>query len=241
MTPSGIEPRTPRQPLLFNNIHGTHCCVFYGNNSYANALHYNYTAYLVYKCACSWNKHINTRSAYLAVCRVRQEAGCYKKQSRYRRGHAQVSLIQRVTWSWLSLLLKYYSPSWTLASNTTRPWSLYACLCHILTTFRPSSASSDNPAILSLCSLPTCPQHLNLFDFMNFTVSAPCRTPCISLLVLYSPASFFFFFNRTISLNNLPSAYFKIISYISSDVMSRFRPPRAQVYQPKSLVASEGY
>lgn len=96
--------------------------------------YYNYIACLAYKCACSWNKHINKSSEYLAVCRVRQQAGCYKKQSRYRhvprpsvadtKGYMKLTQPPPQALQSLVDLGFHYNPP-----------LVTVCLCHILTLF----------------------------------------------------------------------------------------------------------
>jgi hypothetical protein len=105
------------------------------------------------------------------------------------------------------LLLKHYSPLWTLASNTVLVHSFHplatACqfLIHII--FRSFPISSVHlfyalplfliPSILAVTVCigllsffirSLCPYHLNLSNLVNFTVPAPCDVSCIPLLFL---------------------------------------------------------
>jgi hypothetical protein len=108
---------------------------------------------------------------------------------------------------YLLLPLKHYSVLWTLASN-----KIFLHSCRSLATvyeifipiiFESSSTSSIQlfrslhillfSSILivtnffhihSLLVLVICPYHLNLSDYIYFTISAPCHIACILVFVL---------------------------------------------------------
>lgn len=121
----------------------------------------------------------------------------------------------------LLLLLKHYSTLWTRASNTVTLHSLRRGNCVPTAHSRLSSNLQPHQSncsvvfhfpsllpfwqslfgILSLFIPSVRPHHLNLSQFINFTMPAPCNTSCIYLCLF--PA-FFFVFYVTI---NLPQCF----------------------------------